>query len=55
MYRSDYSKTKSINRKGRKEITQRTQRAHYLSFNFAHFAFALCALRLNELNFKKPV
>ncbi len=38
---------KSINRKGRKENTQRSQRI-YVDFDFAYFAPTLCALRLKE-------
>jgi hypothetical protein len=43
------SKVKSINRKGHKEITQRTQRFVSQCFDFAPFAITSCTLRLKRL------
>jgi hypothetical protein len=41
-------KSKSINRKGRKDSTQRTQRPYLQYLDFAHFADTLRALRLKR-------
>ena len=40
---------KSINRKGRKDFPQRSQRAEISVFNFVHFATSLFALGLKRI------
>jgi hypothetical protein len=47
-------KSKSINRKGRKEFAQRSQRTELQGFVFAYFAPALRTLRLKRTYSKTP-